>query len=100
MRRRPFLVAGTGRLETDVMGALPWLTLKGGAEGLVCAVGRGLAVAVKCRDGSRRPAGPFLFEALRRAGVLPDPPPDELAAHVRPPVTGGERVVGEVRIRS
>jgi L-asparaginase II len=100
MRRHPFLVAGTGRLDTGVMEALPEITVKGGAEGLVCAAGAGFSLAVKSRDGARRTGGPLLLEALRRAGVLPDPLPDALAAHARPPITGGDRVVGELRLRA
>jgi L-asparaginase II len=99
MRAHPFLVAGTGRLDTDVMSAFPWITVKGGAEGLVCAAGRGVALAVKARDGARRSGGAFLFEALRRAGLVEEAP-ESLAQHVRPPLTGGDRIVGEIRIRA
>jgi len=100
MRSHPFLVGGTGRLDTDVMRAIPGLTVKGGAEGLVCAAGPGFALAVKARDGARRAGGPLLLEALRRRGALPEPVPEPLSAHLRPPVTGGDRAVGELHVRS
>jgi L-asparaginase II len=97
MRTHPFLVAGTGRIDTDVMSAVPGVVSKVGAEGLVCAglVDRGIGVAVKIEDGGDRAAGPALIRALR----LLDAITDEQAAglpHARPPVLGGGRPVGEL----
>jgi L-asparaginase II len=99
MRAHPFLVAGTGRLCTATMEALREITVKIGAEGLVCAAGPGFSLALKVRDGSARATGPFLAEALRRTAALPDPLPPGLEQHVRPPVRGGGRPAGLIRIR-
>lgn len=99
MRAHPFLVAGSARLDTLLMETLPGIVSKVGAEGLACAVVDGIAIAVKARDGAPRARGPFLLESLRRLGLVTDLPA-ELAPVARPPVLGGGRPVGEVRIRS
>ena len=99
MRAHPFLVAGTGRLSTAAMGTIAGLTAKGGAEGLICAAGDGFSLAAKVRDGSARATGPVLLELLRRLGVLPEDLPAGLVPHLRPPVLGGGRPVGQVRLR-
>ena len=53
--RSPFIVGGTGRLDTDVMTAgAGRMIAKEGAEGLVCAtsLGQGLGVASRSRTGA------------------------------------------------
>jgi L-asparaginase II len=94
MRAEPWFVAGTGREDTELMRAVPGLLVKGGADGVhVAAVpGRG-AVALKMDDGGERGRTPALSAALLRLGV----PADVLAPWLLTPVSGGERVVGEVR---
>jgi L-asparaginase II len=55
----PFMVAGTGRLETDALSIFGQrLFIKGGAEGVCCAgfPDLGLGVALKCDDGAGRAA--------------------------------------------
>lgn len=99
MRRHPFLVGGSARVCSDVMEAMPGLTVKVGAEGLICAAGDGFALATKVRDGAARATGPVLLEMLRRLGVLPEVLPQSLEPHARPPVFGGDRSVGEIRVR-
>lgn len=98
MLAQPELVAGAGRLETDLMRAAPEILVKGGAEGLVCAahVPTGLGVAVKVEDGAARAVGPALVRALRRLDLLDEGQEVALAAHARPPVRGGGRRVGDV----
>jgi L-asparaginase II len=97
MRAHPWLVAGTGREDTELMQAVPGLLVKGGADGVhVAAVpGRG-AVALKLDDGSERGRTPVLAAALRRLGVRDD----LLARWVLTPVAGGTGVVGEIRAAS
>ena len=95
MRARPELVAGTGRLDTVLMTALPGAIAKSGAEGvLVAALPDGTALAVKVDDGQMRAVGPVLLEVVRRVGL--DLPP-RLAAVAAPPVLGGGEPVGELR---
>ncbi|MEV4274410.1 asparaginase [Actinoplanes xinjiangensis] len=90
MRAHPELVAGTGSEDTVLMGAMPGLIVKRGADGVHAAAVAGAgAVALKISDGSARARVPVLLEALRRLGLdVPDLPE---------PVLGGGRRVGEVR---
>lgn len=55
----PFMVAGTGRFDTDAMSLLgERLFCKTGAEGVYCAAlpEQGLGIALKCDDGNGRGA--------------------------------------------
>ena len=94
MRAHPWLVAGTGREDTDLMRAVDGLLVKGGADGVhVAAVpGRG-AVALKLDDGGDRGRTPALCAGLAHLGV----PAEQLAPWALTPVPGGNGVVGEVR---
>ncbi len=94
MRAHPWFVAGTGREDTDLMGAVPGLLVKGGADGVhVAALPDRGAVALKLDDGGDRGRTPALSAALRRLGV----PADVLAPWLLTPVSGGDGVVGEIR---
>ena len=94
MRAHPWLVAGTGREDTDLMAAIPGLLVKAGADGVHVAAlpGRG-AVAFKLDDGGDRGRTPALAAGLRRLGVAAD----VLAPWLQTPVSGGDAVVGDVR---
>lgn len=81
MRAHPWFVGGTGRPDTDLMGALPGVIAKEGAEA-VFAVGLpdGRGIAVKIADGARagRVAAAGVLaglevdpDAVARLGVLP-----------------------------
>jgi L-asparaginase II len=94
MRAHPWLVAGTGREDTDLMSAIPGLLTKVGADGVhVAALPGAGAVAYKLDDGGDRGRLPTLAAGLQRLGVSAE----ALAPWVLTPVTGGESVVGEVR---
>ncbi|HET7480899.1 MAG TPA: asparaginase [Rubrobacteraceae bacterium] len=69
MRAHPFMVAGTGRLDTEVMEATDLVT-KMGAEG-VLGVGSldGWGMALKVSDGAGRAVRPAALAALSRRGV-------------------------------
>ena len=69
MRAHPELVGGAGQADTELMRALPGWIAKGGAEGLMCAAGDGLAAAVKVEDGSSRPMRPALHAIFGRIGL-------------------------------
>jgi len=100
MRAHPDLVAGEGRLDTLLMRAAPGTVAKAGAEG-VHAVGlpdRGVGIAIKIEDGSRRALGPAVVSTLEQLGVIGATERDSLAQHA------GERLrnfagieVGEIR---
>ena len=57
-----------------LMLALPGWIAKGGAEGLMCAAGDGLGVALKAEDGAARAMRPALAVVLGRLGH--DLPPE------------------------
>lgn len=78
MRAHPDLIRGPRATDTRVMKALPGWIAKGGAEGLLCAAGEGVGVALKCEDGAGRALGPaahaffaFLERDLGDLAVLP-----------------------------
>jgi L-asparaginase II len=58
MREYPELIRGPLASDTRVMRALPGWIAKGGAEGLLCAAGNGVGVALKAEDGNGRALGP------------------------------------------
>jgi L-asparaginase II len=69
MRSHPFMVAGTGRFDTELMEHTH-LLVKGGAEA-VLAVGdpEGWGMALKVSDGSHRAVRPAAVAALAQMGV-------------------------------
>lgn len=69
----PFYVAGTGRIDTDLMQILNGAALtKSGAEGVHCAAlaGLGLGVAIKADDGASRASDAIMAAVIAR--LLPD----------------------------
>jgi L-asparaginase II len=58
MREYPELIRGPGATDTEIMRLLSGWIAKGGAEGLLCAAGGGVGVALKCEDGNSRALGP------------------------------------------
>ena len=109
----PFLIAGTGRLCTDLMRAWPGGVLaKVGAEGIYSASlpSLGLGIALKVEDGETRAGSLALLEVLRQLlgqlapGQGPDFSARELARYDRQPlrntrgtVTGELRAAGVLR---
>jgi L-asparaginase II len=91
MRSHPDLIRGPLAADTRLMKALPGWIAKGGAEGLLCAAGDGIGVALKAEDGNGRGLGPAAAAFLAGLGFALD----DLA--VVPLVNSlGERV-GEIR---
>ena len=66
MRAHPELIRGPIATDTRLMRALPGWIAKGGAEGLLCAAGGGLGVAIKAEDGNGRALGPAAAAFFRR----------------------------------
>jgi L-asparaginase II len=90
MREHPFMVAGTGRFDTELMESTD-LLVKGGAEA-VLAVGsqEGWGMALKVSDGADRAMRPAALAALGGMGVeVPEAVSDVRGLH-------GEKV-GEIR---
>ncbi|OFW44841.1 MAG: hypothetical protein A3J29_06625 [Acidobacteria bacterium RIFCSPLOWO2_12_FULL_67_14b] len=103
MTAHPEYVAGTGRLDTDLMRtAQGRLFAKVGAEGFY-AVGipsRRMGLALKVEDGSGRASEPALLAALRLLDVITFQQFDALARYAHPAIlnTRGE-TVGSIRVR-
>jgi L-asparaginase II len=114
MMGHPFLIAGTGRLCTDLMSAWPGrVVAKVGAEGVYCAAlpEWGLGVALKVEDGSTPASAVALLEILRQVLariVAPGAPEyrfEGLSRHAVQPIlntrgvaTGALQPAGELRL--
>jgi L-asparaginase II len=73
MRAHPVLVGGEGATDTVLMQAHPGTVAKGGADGLLCAGGRGTGLALKVADGNSRALRPALAALAAGLGVpLPE----------------------------
>ncbi|HEY3018414.1 MAG TPA: asparaginase [Gaiellaceae bacterium] len=66
MRARPDLIRGPRAADTRLMKAQPGWIAKGGAEGLLCAAGNGVGVALKAEDGNGRALGPAAAAFFRQ----------------------------------
>jgi len=100
MRAFPAWTSGTRRPERQLMEAVPGLLLKAGAEGVdAFALADGRAAAIKIEDGSQRARTPITVAVLGvlGAGEVPGADLAALAELATAPVTGGGRLVGEVR---
>jgi L-asparaginase II len=72
MRAHPYMVAGTGRVDTELMGRTD-LLIKGGAEGVLAAGNpQGWGMALKISDGSQRAVRPAALAALGGMGIEVD----------------------------
>ncbi len=103
MVKHPEFVAGSHRLDTDLMRvARGRLFAKVGAEGFYCAgvPSMKLGIALKVEDGSKRAAEPALLAVLRRAGAVTAPDLDHLAAYIRPNILNTrQEIVGCIRVQ-
>jgi L-asparaginase II len=99
--RNPFMVAGTGRFCTALIGRKGTeVFVKGGAEGTYVAAlyELGVGVALKIDDGAKRGAEVALAAILRYLEVLDDAEWDALADFAAPRLLNrAGRQVGEVR---
>ncbi|MGH6821696.1 MAG: asparaginase, partial [Methylocella sp.] len=70
-RAHPFMVAGTGRFDTELMQALPRVFVKVGAEGVYCGSvpHAQLGIALKCDDGATRAAEVAMASLLAKFDV-------------------------------
>ena len=100
MVRHPEYVAGTDRLDTDLMRAAAGrLFAKVGAEGFYCAGAPALklGVALKVEDGARRAAEPALLAVLTRMDALAAT--DRVDKYARPEIRNTrDEVVGHIRV--
>lgn len=104
MTAQPLYVAGTDRLDTDLMRVAGGrLFAKVGAEGYYCAGApeARLGLAMKIEDGTKRASEPALLAVLRAVRLLNLEQIGILARYVEPAIrnTRGEHV-GEIRARA
>jgi L-asparaginase II len=100
MRAYPEWTSGSVRPERALMDAVPGLLLKSGAEGVEgFALADGRAGAFKLDDGAARARPPVTVALLRLLGADQQDGADRAALDqmATVPVTGGGRVVGEIR---
>ena len=92
MRARPELIRGPRATDTRLMKSLPGWIAKGGAEGLLCAAGDGVGVALKVADGNGRALGPAAAAFFGQLGL-------DLGDLVALPLENSRNErVGEIRI--
>ena len=92
MRAYPELIRGPLATDTRLMRALPGWIAKGGAEGLLCAAGHGIGVALKAADGNGRALAPAAAAFFARLDL------DLNELSVLPLVNSRKERVGEIRI--
>jgi L-asparaginase II len=92
MREFPELIRGPLATDTRLMRALPGWIAKGGAEGLLCAAGHGVGVALKSEDGTGRALGPAAAAFFARLDL------DLNELSVLPLENTRNERVGEIRI--
>jgi L-asparaginase II len=97
----PEMVAGRGRIDTDLMKHFgSKIISKSGAEGVYCAglPGKGIGIAVKIEDGSSRAVNPVVIELLVKMKVLNEQEAESLNEYWRTPVVNnkGEKT-GEIK---
>jgi L-asparaginase II len=92
MREHPELIRGPRATDTRLMQELPGWIAKGGAEGLLCAAGHGVGVALKSTDGNSRALGPAAASFFAQLDL------DLAALAVTPLENSRKERVGEIRI--
>jgi L-asparaginase II len=89
-RAFPEMVAGKGRLTTQMIEAVPGLYMKDGAEAVeIASMPDGRTLVFKVSDGSLRPFRVLVQAGLKRLGI--DSP------YEAENVLGGDRVIGTIR---
>jgi L-asparaginase II len=89
-RKYPEMVAGKGRLTTQMIEAVPGLYMKDGAEAVeIASMPDGRTLVFKVSDGSLRPFRVLVHAGLKRLGI--DSP------YEAENVLGGDRVIGTIR---
>jgi L-asparaginase II len=89
-RAFPEMVAGKGRLTTQMIEAVPGLYMKDGAEAVeIASMPDGRTLVFKVSDGSLRPFRVLVHAGLKRLGI--DSP------YEAENVLGGDRIIGTIR---
>jgi L-asparaginase II len=89
-RTFPEMVAGKGRLTTQMIEAVPGLYMKDGAEAVeIASMPDGRTLVFKVSDGSLRPFRVLVHAGLKRLGIE--------SPYEAENVLGGDRVIGAIR---
>jgi L-asparaginase II len=97
----PFMVAGTGRFCTEVMGLFGQrVFVKTGAEGVFCAAlpDQGLGIALKCTDGAKRASEAMMAALIARFVPMSEAETAAFARFLKPAMTNWNGIeVGHIR---
>ncbi len=101
MLNNPVIIAGAGRLATEIMNITgDKLLVKDGNEGIICVgvPGKGWGIAVKIEDGDMRALGPVIISVLQELGLLTEEESEMLKPYARKKIKNyrGE-TIGEIR---
>ncbi len=89
-RAFPVMIAGHGRLTTQMMEAVPGMYMKDGAEAVeVASMQDGRTLVFKVSDGSLRPFRVLVHAGLKRIGIE--------SPYEAENVLGGDRIIGSIR---
>lgn len=97
IREHPWALDGPGRDNTRVIEVTGTIA-KIGAEGVLLAARDGIAVVIKCLDGSQRPNTAVAVTLLERHGVIDTAARDTLITQLVDPITGGDEIVGKLTV--
>ena len=97
IREHPWALDGPGRDNTRVIEVTGTIA-KIGAEGVLLAARDGIAVVIKCLDGSQRPNTAVAVTLLERHGVIDAAARDTLIRELVEPITGGDNIVGALSV--
>jgi len=97
IRANAWALDGDGRDNTRVIESTDAIA-KIGAEGVLIISREGIAVALKCLDGSDRANTAVAVTLLARHGVIDRSVAEDLIAELVEPITGGENVVGRLTV--
>ena len=97
IREHPWALDGPGRDNTRVIEVTGTIA-KIGAEGVLLAARDGIAVVIKCLDGSQRPNTAAAVTLLERHGVIDADARDTLIRELVEPITGGDAIVGSLTV--
>ncbi len=97
IRTNPWALDGPGRDNTRVIESTDAIA-KIGAEGVLIIARDGIAVAIKCLDGSQRSNTAVAVTLLARHGVIDRSVAEALIDELVEPITGGDETVGRLSV--
>jgi L-asparaginase II len=101
VKAHPFMVAGSGKFDTEIMQAIPRLFIKYGAEGVYCGTiaHAGLGFAMKCDDGAARAVEVAIAGMLAKLEVWTDEEKQALNGFAQEDMSNWRKIpVGQIRV--